>query len=253
MAGMLDDLIAQVIGLEIRLHACAERLAAGTDDEALHDLRVATRRLRSLLRPFRGLPAVDVLNESAAALAGLSGPLRDLEVLIIELRSHGLDRLTTDRERARHLGYAQLLLAPELARLFQVLEAWPHLMRVCEREGLLKGLQGAVGKSLRKSRRRLIQALEDPSHDRHRLRLLIKRLRYGVEAHPDLIGLSPKTQRLLVGAQSALGKWHDNVQWLVRAEREPDLRPRIRAWQVALHAAEVRSDRVLEKLLRRLA
>ncbi|MNE85663.1 hypothetical protein D3C80_1826880 [compost metagenome] len=56
-----------------------------------------------------------------------------------------------------------------------------------------------------------------------------------------------------MGAQSALGKWHDHVQWLARADREPDLRPRIRAWQVALHAAEVRSDRVLEKLLRRLA
>ena len=49
MAAMLDDLIAQVIALEIRLHVCTERLVARTDDEALHDLRVATRRLRSLL------------------------------------------------------------------------------------------------------------------------------------------------------------------------------------------------------------
>jgi CHAD domain-containing protein len=253
MAGMLDDLIAQVIGLEVRMHACAERLAAGTDDEALHDLRVATRRLRSLLRPFCGLPAVDVLNQAAADLASLSGPLRDLEVLIIELRSHGLDRLTPGRERARHLGYAQFLLAPELARLFLVLEAWPHLMRVYDREGLLKGLCRTVAKSLGKSHRRLVQALQDPAHDRHRLRLLIKRLRYGVDAYPDLIELSPKTRRLLVGAQSALGKWHDNLQWLGRADQEPDLRPRIRGWQVALHAAEVRSDRVLEKLLRRLA
>lgn len=253
MAGMLDDLIAQVIGLEIRLQACAERLAAGTDDEALHDLRVATRRLRSLLRPFRGLPAVDVLNQAAADLATLSGPLRDLEVLIIELRSHGLDRLTAGRERARRVGYAQFLLAPELARLFRVLEAWPHLMRVCAREGLLAGGRKTVRKSLEKSYRRVVQALQDPAHDRHRLRLLIKRLRYGQDAHPDLIEMPAKTRRLLVGAQSALGKWHDNLQWLARAEQEPDLRPRVRAWQVALHAAEVRSDRVQEKLLRRLA
>lgn len=252
MARPLDDLIAQVIGLEIRLRACAERLAAATDDEALHDLRVATRRLRSLLRPLRGLPAVDVLNQAAADLAKLSGPLRDLEVLIIELRSHGLGRLTADRERARSVGYAQFLLAPELTRLFQVLEAWPHLMRVYDREGLLTGLRKAIAKSLAKSCRRLEQALADPAHDRHRLRLLIKRLRYGLDAYPGVVDLPPKTRRLLVGAQSALGKWHDNFQWLARAELEPDLRPRTRGWQVALHAAEVRSDRVLEKLSRRL-
>ncbi|MNP35987.1 hypothetical protein D3C76_1293430 [compost metagenome] len=78
-------------------------------------------------------------------------------------------------------------------------------------------------------------------------------MRYSLEAYPDSMELPPKTRRLLVGAQSALGKWHDNVQWLARAERETDLRPRVRGWQVALHAAEVRSDRVLEKLLRRLS
>jgi CHAD domain-containing protein len=253
MAKLLDDLIAQVIGLDVRLRACVERLAAGTDDEALHDLRVATRRLRSLLRPLRGMPVADVLNQAAADLAHLSGPLRDLEVLIIELRSHGLDRLTVEREKARRLGYAQLLLAPELERLFQVLEAWPHLMRVSGREGLLKGLRKRVDKSLAKNRDRLDQALRDPAHDRHRLRLLIKRMRYSLEAYPDFMELPPKALRLLVGAQSALGKWHDNFQWLARAERETDLRPRIRGWQVALHAAEVRSDRVLEKLLRRLS
>lgn len=252
MAAMLDDLIAQVIALEIRLHVCTERLVARTDDEALHDLRVATRRLRSLLRPLRGLAAVDVLEQAAADLARLSSPLRDLEVLIAELRSHRLERLVPARERALRSGYAQFLLAPELTHLLQVLEAWPHLMRVCEREGLLTGLRQKIEKFLGKSRRQLVQALRSPDHDRHRLRLLIKRLRYGLDAYPDLADLSPRTRQLLVGAQTALGNWHDHFQWLARAENEADLRPRVRAWQVAMHAAEVRSDRVLEKLLRRL-
>ncbi|MCO6056932.1 CHAD domain-containing protein [Pseudomonas sp. MOB-449] len=253
MARLLDDLIAQVISLEVRLRACVERMNAGTDDEALHDLRIATRRLRSLLRPLRGMPVADVLIQAAADLATLSGPLRDLEVLIAELDSHGLHRLTVERVKARRIGYAQLLLAPELRRLFQVLDAWPHLMRVSSREGLLPDLADRVERSLKKNRRRLEQALRDPSHDRHRLRLLIKRLRYGLEAYPGVVDLPPRTRRLLVGAQSALGKWHDNFQWLARAEQEPDLRARVRAWQVAMHAAEVRSDRVLEKLLHRLA
>ncbi|MFC5699361.1 CHAD domain-containing protein [Pseudomonas sp. GCM10022186] len=252
MARLLDDLIASVIRLDIRLRACVARMEAGTDEEALHDLRVATRRLRSLLRPLRGQPAADVLSQAAADLATLSGPLRDLEVLIAELRSHGLDRLTHEREKGLRIGYAQFLLAPELARLFQVLEAWPHLMRVSHREGLLKGLRKAIEKSLAKNRSRLELALRDPAHDRHRLRLLIKRMRYSLEAYPGVLDLSPKALRLLVGAQTVLGRWHDNFQWLARARLEPDLRPRVRAWQVAMHAAEVRSDRVLEKLLRQL-
>lgn len=253
MSKLLDDLIAQVIGFEVRLYACVERLAAGTDEGAVHDIRVATRRLRSALRPLRGLPVADVLNQAAKSLATLSGPLRDLEVLIIELRRQGLDHLTIERDKARHLGYGQLLVAPELERLLQVLGAWPHLMRVSDREGLLDGLARGVEKSLRKNRLQLERALADPTHDRHRLRILIKRMRYSLEAYPGVTDLSPKTQRLLEGAQSALGKWHDNFVWLGRAEREPDLAPCVRAWEVALHAAETRSDRVLEKLLRRLA
>jgi CHAD domain-containing protein len=145
-----------------------------------------------------------------------------------------------------------LLEGPELPRLFQVLDAWPQLMRISQREGLLKGMEKAIGKALAKTRKRLMEALRDPAHDRHRLRLLIKRLRYGQEVYPDFIDLPPKTRRLLLGAQAALGKWHDRYQWLARAAQEPDLQPRVRAWQVALHASEVRADRVLEKLQRRL-
>jgi CHAD domain-containing protein len=56
MSALVDQLVAQVIGLEVGLLSCQARLAAVTDDEALHDLRTTVRRLRSLLRPLRGLP-----------------------------------------------------------------------------------------------------------------------------------------------------------------------------------------------------
>lgn len=56
MPAMLDDLIAQVLTLEIKLLSCRARLEAGTDGEALHDLRINTRRLRSLLRPCGTCP-----------------------------------------------------------------------------------------------------------------------------------------------------------------------------------------------------
>uniref|UniRef100_UPI0023F41763 CHAD domain-containing protein n=1 Tax=Zestomonas thermotolerans TaxID=157784 RepID=UPI0023F41763 len=80
MSRFIDDLIAQVLGLEVTLRACQARLGARTDAEALHDLRIGLRKLRSLLRPLNRLPLVASLDAAAAALGRLSGPLRDREV-----------------------------------------------------------------------------------------------------------------------------------------------------------------------------
>ena len=72
MSAMLDHVIAQVLTLHVRLLACQARLAANTDSEALHDLRTSVRRLRSLLRPLRGLPGVDKLEDAAAEVGRLT-------------------------------------------------------------------------------------------------------------------------------------------------------------------------------------
>ena len=47
MSALVDRLVAQVLGLHVRLLACQARLSASTDAEALHDLRTTVRRLRS--------------------------------------------------------------------------------------------------------------------------------------------------------------------------------------------------------------
>src|SRR5690606_5538936 len=52
MSRFEGGLLRQVLGLQVRLYACCARLSAGTDSEALHDLRIALRRLASLLRPL---------------------------------------------------------------------------------------------------------------------------------------------------------------------------------------------------------
>lgn len=74
MSALVDQLVAQVIGLEVGLLSCQARLAAVTDDEALHDLRTTVRRLRSLLRPLRGLPGVEQLEVAASAVGQLTTP-----------------------------------------------------------------------------------------------------------------------------------------------------------------------------------
>ena len=71
----------------------------GEDPEALHHLRVATRRSRALLRAARGLIAPDwaePLRVELAWLGGLLGPVRDLDVLLEHLDAEaGGWRVTT--------------------------------------------------------------------------------------------------------------------------------------------------------------
>jgi hypothetical protein len=74
MSDLIDRLVAQVLGLEVRLLACQARLSARTDPEALHDLRTTVRRMRSLLRPLRGLPGVEQLEAAASAVGSLTTP-----------------------------------------------------------------------------------------------------------------------------------------------------------------------------------
>ncbi|MHA5865939.1 CHAD domain-containing protein, partial [Pseudomonas aeruginosa] len=46
MTGFIDELLAEVIGQQVALMSAVARLEARTDGEALHDLRIALRRLR---------------------------------------------------------------------------------------------------------------------------------------------------------------------------------------------------------------
>ncbi|MNP25547.1 CHAD domain protein [compost metagenome] len=80
------------------------------------------------------------------------------------------------------------------------------------------------------------------------MRLLIKRVRYGIDAYPELDRLPKAAMPRLKAAQGALGDWHDCVQWLAMAEQEADLQPCVAVWQTTMAKAEQRADRVLDKL-----
>lgn len=78
---IVDQILSRVLGLQVNLYACEARLEAGTDPEALHDLRIAVRRLRSLLHPLRAHESVLLIRNAAATVGQLTTPVRDLEVL----------------------------------------------------------------------------------------------------------------------------------------------------------------------------
>ncbi|UZE25394.1 CHAD domain-containing protein [Pseudomonas sp. B21-056] len=246
---MIDRLVARILGLEVRLLACQARLDAHTDSEALHDLRTTVRRLRSLLRPLRGLPGVEQLETAASAVGTLTTPLRDREVLAAYLEQHG----NTDAAQRRRLqmaeAYPAVAASRELLQLLMILDAFPRFIRAAQRQGLLKGLRRRIEKRLGKQWEKLGEALRDPAHDRHRLRLLIKRVRYAIEAYPELDRLPEAAMPRLKSAQGALGDWHDCWQWLARAEQEQDLQVCVPVWRSTMAKAEAKADKVLDKLI----
>lgn len=253
MPSMIDHVVSRVLALQVGMLACRERLAADTDSEALHDLRTTLRRLRSLLRPLRGLPGVEQLEEAAGALGTLTTPLRDREVLAAQLVGRGHVRPGERRQEGRARTFAGVASSAQLTRVLAILDAFPLFLRAADREGLMQGMRRRIDKRLEKQWRKLAKALDDPAHDRHRLRLLIKRVRYGDEAYPQLEHAGKKLQRLLKKAQGDLGDWHDRVQWLLQVREHSDLAGCKVAWEHELHAAEGRSDLTLEALQKALA
>jgi len=248
MQGLIDEVPRHVLRIQMRLFACCERLRVSTDDEALHDLRIALRQLRSLLRPLSSTAVCEALQQRAAELGRLTGPLRDLEVLLGYLQQQGFDSAAQSRQPLLQPGYLQLLDSAPVAQLLSALDDWPQQWRQAASNGQLSGLHKRIRQRLRKDRKRLEQALLDPAHDRHRLRLLVKRLRYAAEAYPQLADLSGRMRMQLKQAQSALGDWHDHWQWLQRAEAEVDLQSGVPAWRAAMQNAEQQADRALQIL-----
>lgn len=250
MASTLDRLIGRLLELEVRLLACRERLRAQTDPEALHDLRTAVRRLRSLLRPLRRWPGIERMEAAAKAVGDLTTPMRDREVLAAHLLSHGQFAAAQLRLQQMQGVYAQVAEASELDELLHLLAALPGFLRAARRNGVIQGMRHPVNKALHKQWRQLHVALRDPAHDRHRLRLLIKRVRYAADAYPELDRSPTAVTQALKKAQDALGAWHDNWQWLLQAEQHDDLAPCVAGWKAGLQRTEGKSDKALEALLK---
>lgn len=233
----VDSIVAQALSLETALFHAYARMEANTDEEALHDLRINLRRLRSLLRPLRAFDGVALLDAAATQLGTLTTPVRDLEVLAAELVRQGLRQQANARQAIARSSYAAIVESSTLNQFFARLDAWPSDFREAERLGQLRRIKQRVAKRLLKQVVQLNAALADPHHDRHELRLLTKRARYATDAYPQLSPISVETSASLKRVQSALGDWHDHFQWCLKSQQENDLMPLQQHWQVAAEAA----------------
>lgn len=231
------SVIRTVSGLEVEVMHAYARIVEGTDPEALHDLRVAARRLRSLLKPLRLGALAEDLDRAAKALGQATNPIRDMEVMAAELERHGLLIPASLRRQAVLRWYRQAGSSPQIKDLLDALDAWPDGVRRAMTEGRLDDLEAEASKRIRHQLRKLLAALDDPGHDLHDIRLLVKRARYSQEAYPDLCPLPGKVLDTLKTLQTMLGDWHDHQQWCLRAEEQADLRPLSAEWRRSEAAA----------------
>lgn len=236
--------------LQAALAVSLENLQQAPAPETLHDLRVALRRLRSLLQPLARDQGIAALQADAGKVLAATAPLRDLEVLAGDLARHRHGPAARRRHARVQQDLMTLLAGKPMAKLEARLATGEPLVAARDLP-TRKRLQKRSRKAQENGLARLRRELDREPQDLHRLRLAVKRLRYLLEVDtPD-----PERRRwlaALTAAQQVLGDWHDRSLWLARAPAEPDLQPCVRRWRRELGALEADLEPLLAGLRKRL-
>lgn len=174
----------------------------GETVEAVHQMRVATRRLRALLRAARPLLVPEwseQVRSELSWLAGVLGPARDLDVLIeyfqqelatLEPReAPPVRRLIRRLRRDRASVQEELISALRTDRYLAALdlaEAGSRHPQVIPSDVSLHEIAAAEFRKLRKAVRALPELPSD--EELHRVRIKVKRARYAAELAETTVG-----------------------------------------------------------------
>jgi inorganic triphosphatase YgiF len=222
----LPPRISAAEGFRLIAHECLRHLVdnfpgvARGDAEALHQLRVAIRRLRTAISLFRDAIAgeeTDMITAELRWLREATGPARDLDVFIKEViapirdknrKDKGIDGLYRHLRLRRRKAYAdgcEALLSMRCRELVLRIAAWAEagqwrsnsdaLVRARQREPIT----AHAAEELRKLRRRIrkqgkaLASLDDVA--RHKLRVEVKKLRYATEFFASLFAAKRARKR----------------------------------------------------------
>ncbi|MEV1116478.1 CYTH and CHAD domain-containing protein [Actinosynnema sp. NPDC049800] len=200
------------------------------EDDAVHQMRVATRRMRSALQAFGTIVERDdtrELTDELKWLAGVLGEARDLEVLRTRFTDHlarlddGLVLGPVHAQLTRHFApleaaaHEAAVAALDSERYFALLDAVDALVAEppftpAAQAKAAKALPELVDRTYRRLAKRAEGAHDDVSL--HEARKAAKRLRYAVEVSEPRIGKRAKEYRKKVKAvQELLGEHQDGV------------------------------------------
>ncbi|HEX3946598.1 MAG TPA: CHAD domain-containing protein [Acidimicrobiales bacterium] len=210
----------------------------GEDIEQLHDMRVATRRLRAAFDLFADVLPVraGTLRDELSWLAGVLGDVRDLDVQIDNMDTDAVERdgvdnhpgprpaetpldhlrrlLESERRQARR-AMLEALDSPRWERLAAGLVALAQQGPSRRTPGARQPAALAVPRLVMDRHRAVTKAARRAGRtglatDFHRLRIRCKRLRYSLEFVADLYGRrTDRYTRRLAKLQDALGLMHD--------------------------------------------
>ncbi len=252
----------------------------GEDVEELHDMRVATRRLRAALSLFETVLPVraQVFREELGWIGRLLGAVRDLDVQqqgLAEMAAQGagaiagtegahdpLADLAALLERERQAARADLLNGLDSVRWDRLVKALtamaqqgPARRSLATRvpaeiamPELVLARHGKVAKAARAAKRSGVVS------DFHRLRIRCKRLRYALEFSADVYGArTSRFVRELTALQDELGEMQDaevaSLQLAALATGETRLPP---ATIFVMGGVAERHRREVNRLLKRL-
>ncbi|WP_258802998.1 CYTH and CHAD domain-containing protein [Pseudarthrobacter sp. NS4] len=251
------------VGAQVDLLLARDAAVRLEEPEAVHDMRSATRRIRSALAAYRKLyrqVPVRRLRDELKWLGRLLGEPRDAEVLQGHLRGH-LDELPpgegTDAARSRveqqsgatfDAGYRRLQEALQSDRYFRLLDSLEdfrnnppvHTRAVAPgRKAAAKAVDKAA-KRLRRSHKAAARARTGRDHEDalHQVRKDAKRLRHVAESAAMVTGKrAGKVAKAAHRQQKILGDHHDAViarNLLAGLHSDPDGPPAAEAYDALL-------------------
>ena len=234
---LATDILAQILvqSQALRLHR---------RPEAVHQTRVALRRLRALISLFAPIlagPDLAALKVSLKSVAQALGPARDLDVLIADLSRldpapQALIAALSDQQAKAYDAACQMIEAPEFG------QAMVSILRFLESGAwrTATGLQGhrrdrSVAKHARKTLKGLRRTLKRQGRglitmsppQMHALRIRAKKLRYGLEMFASLYPKQEQARQALLKTvktlQDQLGAANDKAVGMALIAAHPEV------------------------------
>lgn len=207
-------------------------LQDGLDEDGVHDMRVATRRLRAALQVFRNVGKLKKLEQDVKQLQDALGDVRDLHVQVAWLdaaakedrrgardiaalrKTHLTDMKAREKHLRDELNRWEQRTVRRLVRRMDTLED-PH--RFASRR-----VRDKLRKRLRRVQKRMDRYMDAPDAlSAHALRKDLKKLRYELEIfQPVFRRTVGALLEVLVPLQDGLGELHDADVRLELFERD---------------------------------